>query len=232
MFKTYNQQQNFLLPASYDEYLWENHESKLLNNIVESLHLDFLEKSYKNQEKGTSSYHPKMLLKVLFYAYMNGIFSSRKIANKLKSDLGFMYLSWNNTPDFRTINNFRKQKWKYLEQVFVEIVYLAENMWIIKFGTLSFDGSKFYANASKQKNYDLTRLQKTISGLFDEAEKIEAEEEKEYGDKESHIPEEYSQKDKQKEALEKAKKKYEELQEQLKEKQQLSHAFCLDCLFQ
>ena len=73
-----------------------------------------------------------MLLKILFYWFMNNTFSSRKIANKLKSDIWFMFLAWNNQPDFRTINNFRKNKWELLEKVFVQIIMLSKEMWLIK----------------------------------------------------------------------------------------------------
>ena len=95
MFKEYNQQQNFLIPPSYDDFLWEKHEAMLLNNIIEWLELDYLYSSYKNSKLWTSAYDPKMLLKVLFYGYMNKVFSSRNIAKKLKSDLWFMFLAWN-----------------------------------------------------------------------------------------------------------------------------------------
>ena len=110
MFKEYNQEQNFLIPPSYDDFLWEKHQSKLLNNIINWLNLDFLYKSYNNTKLWTTAYNPVMLLKILFYWFMNNTFSSRKIANKLKSDIWFMFLAWNNQPDFRTINNFRKNK--------------------------------------------------------------------------------------------------------------------------
>lgn len=213
MFKEYNQQQNFLIPPSYDEFLWENHEAKLLNNIINDLDLKFLYESYKNKKLWTTAYNPVMLLKILFYWYMNNTFSSRKIAKKLKSDLAFMYLAWNNKPDFRTINNFRKNKWKLLENVFVQIVYLASELWLVKFWTFSIDWTQIYANASKHKNISLKKLQEKISWLFDEADKIDELEDEKYWDKEDNIPDELADIEKQKEAIEKAKKKYKELQD-------------------
>ena len=162
MFKEYNQKQNFLIPPSYDDFLWEKHQAKLLNNIINWLNLDFLYKSYNNTKLWTTAYNPVMLLKILFYWFMNNTFSSRKIANKLKSDIWFMFLAWNNQPDFRTINNFRKNKWELLEKVFVQIIMLAKEMWLIKFWTFSIDWTKIYANASKQKNIDLERLQEGL----------------------------------------------------------------------
>ena len=212
MFKEYNQAQNFLIPPSYDDFLWEKHEAKLLNNIINWLNLSFLYKSYKNNKLWTTAYNPKMLLKVLFYGYMNGSFSSRKIAKKLESDLGFMFLAWNNKPNFRTINNFRKNKWELLEEIFVQIIYLAGELWLIKFWTFSIDWTTIYANASKHKNIDLHKLQDKISWFFDEADRIDEEEDKKYWDNQNSIPDELANPKKQKEAIEKAKKKYKKLQ--------------------
>jgi len=215
MFKEYNQQQNFLIPPSYDDFLWEKHEAKLLNNIINWLNLDFLYKSYKNRKLWTTAYDPAMLLKVLFYGYMNHTFSSRKIAKKLKSDLGFMFLAWNNQPDFRTINNFRKNKWELLEEVFVQIIYLASELWLIRFWTFSIDWTNIYANASKHRNIDLEKLHDKISWLFDEADRIDREEDEKYWDSEDDIPDELGDIEKQKGAIEKAKKKYKDLQDKI-----------------
>mgnify|MGYP001774030695 CR=1 FL=1 len=213
MFKKYNQQQNFLIPPSYDDFLWEKHEAKLLNNIIEWLNLDFLYKSYNNSKLWTTAYDPKMLLKVLFYWYMNSTFSSRKIAKKLKSDLWFMFLAWNNKPDFRTINNFRKNKWKLLEKVFVEIIYLTSELWLVKFWTFSIDWTQIYANASKHRNIDLERLQEKINWFFDEADRINEEEDEKYWDNEDEIPDELADPKKQEEAIKKAKEKYKKYKE-------------------
>lgn len=215
MFKEYNQEQNFLIPPSYDEFLGEKHEAKLLNNIINWLDLKYLYESYNNSKLWTTAYNPVMLLKVLFYWYMNSCFSSRKVANKLKSDLWFMYLAWNNKPDFRTINNFRKNKWELLEKVFVEIVYLASELWLVKFWTFSIDGTQIYANASKHKNIDLERLREKIWWMFRQANDIDDLEDEMYWDKEDDIPEELTNPEKQKEVLEKARKKYRELQDKL-----------------
>ena len=158
-----------------------------------------------------------MLLKILFYGYMTWTFSSRKLANKLKSDLAFMYLSGNNQADFRTINRFRSEKWKILEDIFIQIVKKAKKLWLISFWTVSLDWTKIYANASKNKNYELELLEKKIKWLFDEAEKIDKFEDGEYWeDNENHIPKEL----KTKEWRDKKRKEIEEKKKNLKEKQE------------
>jgi len=220
MFKTYNQDQNFLLPPSFSEFLWDDHEVILLNEIIEDINLSNLFSSYKNIFKWTSAFDPSMLLKVLFYWYMNQIFSSRRIASKLKSDIAFMYLAWNNKPDFRTINRFRKDKWIILEEIFVQIVIKAKELWLISFWTVSLDWTKIYANASKENNINLPNLEKTISDLFKEAEYIDSLEDDELWDDDwSNIPLDLKTKegrDKKRKEIEEKKKEFEWLSQELK----------------
>jgi transposase len=84
----------------------------ILSEIIDSLDHSSLLSSYAtfHDVQGRPAYHPVMMLKVLFYAYMNQTFSSRKIAKKLQSDIAFMYISGNSQVNFRSINRFRKEK--------------------------------------------------------------------------------------------------------------------------
>lgn len=221
MFKAYNQDQSFLLPPNYSEFLWDDHEAVLLNEIIEDINLSSLYSSYKNIFRWTSAFDPSMLLKILFYWYMNQVFSSRRIASKLKSDIAFMYLAWNNKPDFRTINRFRKDKLIILEDIFIEIVMRAKELWLISFWTISLDWTKIYANASKENNINLDNLSKTISDLFKEAEYIDSLEDDEFwnDDDWSWIPPELKTKearDKKRKEIEEKKKEFEWLSKELK----------------
>ncbi|MCP4523751.1 MAG: transposase, partial [Candidatus Gracilibacteria bacterium] len=219
MFKQDNQFN--LIPQNYKSFLGESHEVIIFEEIINELDLTEIIESYSNFSRGTSAYHPRMLLKVLFYGYMNQTFSSRKLARKLRSDLAFMYLAGNNKPNFRTINKFRKNKGEMLEGIFIQIVLKAKELGLINFGTVSLDGTKIYANASKNKNNDLESLDKKISKLFDEADKINKLEDQEYGDNEDEIPEELKTKagrDKKKKEIAEKKKKLEEKKEDVKKK--------------
>ncbi len=190
MFINYDQGQNFLLPPSFKQFLGEWHEAIILSELIDDLNIDGLIQQYVQEWKWRPAFHPRMLLKVLFYWYMNQTFSSRRLANKLTSDLWFMYIAWNNQPDFRTINRFRKEKWVILEDIFVQIVLKAKDLWLIKFGTVNLDGTKIYANASNDNNYEVDLLDKKIKKLFDEASKIDELEDEEYWDDDgSQIPE-------------------------------------------
>jgi len=183
-FKECNRGQGLLLPPSYDLFLGESHEAVILAEFIDTLNLTSLETAYGNARGGSSAYHPAMLLTVLIYGYMNGTFSSRKIARCLRQDLAFMYLAGNSTPDFRTLARFRKEKGAHLEQTFKEVVTKARELGFIAFGAVSLDGTKIHASAGKAKNETRDALEEKIRGIMEEADRIDGMEDKLYGDKE------------------------------------------------
>lgn len=188
----------------------------VLSEIVDALDMSTLLSSYKNGFKGTSAYHPVMLVKVLFYGYMNATFSSRRIASKLTQDLAYMFLSGNQQPDFRTINRFRKEKWEQLTSLFAQIVRKAQELWLISFGTISIDGTKIYADASKYKNMDIETLEQKMKKLMEEAEEVDTLEDGEFWENGagSNIP----PKLKTREGREKRRKEIEEKKMEIEEK--------------
>jgi len=76
---------------------------------------------YVGEERGYPPYHPAMMVKVLLYAYCTGVPSSRKIEKRLCEDIAFRVLAANNTPDFRTISDFRKDHLKALAGLFLQV---------------------------------------------------------------------------------------------------------------
>jgi transposase len=88
--------------------------ARLVYEIVEGLDTSRIEDKYS--ELGQNTYHPKILLKLLFYGYATGIRSGRKIAARCESDTAYMYLAEMYSPDFRTINDFRKNNLKKIEK--------------------------------------------------------------------------------------------------------------------
>lgn len=209
MFKDYNQSQELLIPVAVKDFLWKSHEAVLLNDVIDCLDLTSLLNTYKNINWGTTAFHPRMLLKIIFYGYMNQTFSSRWIAKKLHSDLWFMYLAANNKPDFRTINRFRGERLFVVKDIFKQIVLMLKSLWVIGFGTVSLDGTKIYANASKENNHTEDWLDKTIEKLLREAQEIDEKEDEDFWDKQDSIPEELAdpeiRKQRIKETLEKIK---------------------------
>lgn len=201
MFKEYNQNRTFLIPPSIQDFLWENHESMLLDQLVEQLDISKLIATYKNQHGWCSAHHPRMLLKVIFYGYMTWTFSSRKLWKAVKDNLAFIYLSGGNQPDFRTISKFRKERLLVLEDIFIQIVQIANKLWLIQFACINIDGSMQYANASKHKNDEEEMLRKKIRSKLKEAEDIDDIEDAMYWDKEDGIPEELKDPEKRKKMI-------------------------------
>jgi len=112
VFKTYHQDQLSLLPPSYDALVPVNHPVRVVNTIIDHLDITELEGTYKGG--GTSSYHPRMLLKVIIYAYLRNLYSSCKIEQALSENIHFMWLSGENKPDHNTINDFRGKRLKFI----------------------------------------------------------------------------------------------------------------------
>lgn len=109
-FKPDNQNQVLLFPGRLDENIPAVHPVRIVNEIVDKLDISDILSEYKGG--GTSAYHPRILLKILIYGYLNNIYSSRKIAQQLTENIPFMWLSGRQTPDFRTINDFRGKRLK------------------------------------------------------------------------------------------------------------------------
>lgn len=99
-----------LFPEDIFGRIPSGHPVRLVNHVVDGLDLSHIISQYKGG--GTSSYHPRMLVKVLFYSYLSNIYSCRKIEKALQENIHFMWLSGNSTPDFRTINYFRGKRLK------------------------------------------------------------------------------------------------------------------------
>ena len=123
------------------EKIAPNHPVRIVNSVVDALDISSLLSSYKGG--GSSSYHPRMMLKVLFYAYLNNIYSCRKIEKALQENIHFMWLSGNSTPDFRTINDFRGKRLKeHIKSLFSAIVLLLQESGYVSLDVQYIDGSK------------------------------------------------------------------------------------------
>ena len=107
-FKPYNKDQMFLLPPSLEEMISSNNPERIVETVIEKIDISPLLRKYKKY--GTSSYHPKMLLKVLTYSYMKNVYSSRKIEELLKENIHMMWISGMNHPDHHTIDRFRSER--------------------------------------------------------------------------------------------------------------------------
>lgn len=136
-------------PATVQEYLPEDHLARFVVEIVDQLDLRQLVAAYAGT--GSKPYHPALLVALLFYGYATGVFSSRKLAQATHDSIPFRFICANTHPDHRTIADFRKRFLGELEALFTEILLIAQAMGLVKLGTVSLDGTKIKANASKHK---------------------------------------------------------------------------------
>ena len=159
-FKFYNQAQGELFPSFLGEKIPETHHVRLLSGIVDALDITDLLETYKSF--GCPAYHPRMLLKVVFYAYMNNIYSCRKIEDALKYHIHYMWLSGSQTPSFSTINRFRSEHLKdTVNKLFSQVVGLLVDMGQISLEEQYIDGTKMESVANKYSPLFLIR-----SGIF------------------------------------------------------------------
>jgi len=182
--------QSLLLPPSLDEWLPEAHLARFVSETVDALDLREWERSYATETgAGAPPFHPMMLLKVEIYAYATGTFSSRKIASRCVEDVAYRYLTAQATPDFRSLLKFRKRHLERFEQLFVQVVQLAQEAGLVKLGRIALDGSKLKANASKHKAMSYGRMSgeeaklgAEIHELVERADAVDAQEDGQFGD--------------------------------------------------
>jgi len=147
-FKELSSNQSVLFPINLLEKIPVNHPVLIVNQVVDQLNIDCLLSNYKGG--GCSAYHPRMLLKVLFYAYLCNIYSCRKIAKALQENIYFMWLSGNSTPDFRTVNRFRGEALKEdIKSLFTQIVLLLQESGYVSLDVQYIDGTKLESASNK-----------------------------------------------------------------------------------
>jgi transposase len=187
-YRPYVPEQDLLLPPSLREWLPEDHLAFFVSDLIDHLDLSAIMSVYEDEERGYPPYHPVMLTKVLVYGYCVGVFSSRKIQRRLVEDVAFRVLAAGNTPDFRTIADFRKTHLTALKGLFEQVLQVARDLGTLRVGRVALDGSKVKANASKHKAMSYGRMREKRAQLRDEvqqllaqAEAVDAAEDAEYG---------------------------------------------------
>ncbi len=187
-FRPYDPEQMLLMPVALQDWLPAGHLADFLSDVVDHLDLSAIMSRYEQEERGYPPYHPRMMVKVLLYAYCIGVPSSRKMESRLHEDIAFRVLAANNTPDFRTISDFRKDHLEALAGLFLQVLELCRRVGLVKLGHVSLDGTKVKANASKHKAMSYgrmkekeVRLELEVEELLKEAQEVDEEEDRRYG---------------------------------------------------
>ena len=180
-FKEVDRKSRYLFPASVDEWLPEDHLARFVVEIVDNLNIANIESAYGGRG-GIEAYHPRMLLSLIFYGYATGVFSSRKIEKATYDSVPFRYIAVNSHPDHDTISNFRKRFLDRLGPLFTQILVIANGLGCLQLGTVSLDGTKIHANASKHSAYSYEyacaleeRLQQEVAELLRLADEADNE---------------------------------------------------------
>lgn len=177
--KSYNNNRLFLTVNPNDDISGED-PVRVVDAIVESLDFRDFKKLYR--EKGRCPYHPKMMLKIILYAYMNNIYSCRKIEKAVQRDIHYIWLAAQERPDFVTINRFRNRVKKEINNIFTQVVLLLAERGFITLDVEYIDGTKIESKANKytfvwRKTVEKNRrkLQEKIRVLLQQIDEVIAQ---------------------------------------------------------
>ncbi len=195
----------YLLPPSIQDWLPKKHQARFIVDILDKLDLSELEKQYSTI--GRDAYPVQIMLGLLFYGYVTGVYSSRKIELATYESVPFRFIAANHHPDHTSLSNFRKRFSKELDAVFLEILLIASEIGLLKMGNISTDGTKIKANASKHKALSWEYANKLEEKLRNEITQLKklADEEDSKALKEVDIPSELERREERLEVINKAK---------------------------
>ena len=191
----YGPDQQLLLPGALQECLPDDHLpassptwSTSWTPAFGVQALSSITARYGGERRGGQAYHPRMVAKVSLYGYCIRVASSRRIAKRLHVDVAFRVLAANNTPDFRTISDFRKDHLAALSDLFLQVLALCRRAGLVKLGHVAPDGTKVRANASKHKAMSYKRMKEKeaqlaaeVGELLRRAPEVDDEEDRRYG---------------------------------------------------
>ena len=178
VYKSYNRNEGSLFPVYLSDMVPAEHPARVVDAVVEGLDLRALERTYKGG--GTSSYSPRAILKVIFYAYLSNIYSGRQIAKMWKENIIYMWLGGMLIPDFRTINNFRSKRLVgAFESLFTQVVELLVEEGLVRLDVQYIDGTKIESCANKYTfvwkratETNKAKLEKNVKAVLEEVERI------------------------------------------------------------
>lgn len=182
VFKDYTPNQLMLLPPSLEELIPAHHPVRTVNSVMDQIDLSPVYAYYS--ENGASSYHPRMLLKILVYGYLENCFSSRKLEKAMRENIMYMWLSGMQRPDHHTINRFRSERLKQvIGDIFSKVVLLLHEEGLLDIKEVYTDGTKIEANANrytfvwgKAIKKSKERISKQLQELWEYAGSMAAEE--------------------------------------------------------
>lgn len=160
----------YLFPPSVQDWLPETHLARYIANVIESLDLSGIERAYAG--RGSDAYHPASLMSLLIYGYATGVFSSRRIELATYDSVAFRYLACNRHPDHDTLATFRRRFGEQFQALFVQVLQIAQTNQLSRFGSVSLDGTKLHANASRHSALSYEHAGKLETQLNQEVQEL------------------------------------------------------------
>ena len=216
-----DRQTPYLLAPSVQEWLPEGHLARFVVEVLEQTDLGALERAYAG--RGSAAHHPQVLLGLLIYGYANGVFSSRAIERASYDSVAFRYIAANTHPDHDTIAGFRRRFGAQVRAVFLQVLLLAQQMKLLKLGTVALDGTKLKANASRHKALSLAHAQGLEQQLSAEVNRLLARAERADGQERNQsmdLPGEIARREQRLEAIRAAKAQIEQRAKERFEREQ------------
>lgn len=158
-----NRTQTFLFPVSLDESISEDNDVRLIDLFVDALPLEDYGFRIVFIENGRPAYHPKDLLKLYIYGYLNRVRSSRELEKECKRNIELMWLLKGLAPDHNTISNFRRDNEKGIRQVFRATVQISKHFNLIGGKLLAGDSTKLRAQNSKKNNFNQKKIDRHVA---------------------------------------------------------------------
>ncbi|MDM5182307.1 transposase, partial [Massilia sp. DJPM01] len=160
----------YLMPPSLEDWLNEDHLARFIVEVIDQLDLSNLTRRYAG--RGSKAYHPSMLLGILVYGYASGIFSSRRLERATYDSVAFRFIAAGSHPDHDTLATFRRRFLAEVVDVFMQVLELAKEMHLLKLGTISLDGTKIHANASRHSALSHGHIEKLEVQLKAEVQEL------------------------------------------------------------
>lgn len=182
--------QVLLFPQSVEETVAQDSDVRAFADVMDCFDYSSIESKYSHT--GCPPYHPRVMVKVLCYAYSKGLRSSRRIEETLKVDVRYIWLAGGLKPDHNTIARFRKDNWQELESLFKNSVRVSVEAGLVFLRSVSTDGSKILACSSKKRVYSKSRLEREMAAveqILQEAEDVDRAEDEQFGSASGeHVP--------------------------------------------
>ena len=173
-FRPYDQDTLLVMPPSVRDWVAPDSQAAFISDLVDDLDLaPFL--AAHDEPRGMPPYHPAMMLKVLLYGYATGVTSSRKLEERLSSDVRFMFLAGQSRPGHKAIGEFRRRHLAAFTALFLDSLHLCRRAGLVRLGRVALDGTKVKANASRHKAMSYGRMPEREATLAAEVERILAE---------------------------------------------------------